>query len=46
MKSTGLGLAIIGLIVGVAGYFGFHNWAMVAIGAGLGFIGLAALRHG
>ena len=46
--AIGIGLAIVGLIVGVAGYFvsDSHNWAMVVIGGGLFFIGLAVIRRG
>lgn len=46
--AAGIGLAVVGLIVGVAGYFisDSHNWAMIGIGGGLLFIGLAVIRRG
>jgi len=42
---VGIGLAILGLIVVIAGYSGYHHWIPVAIGTGLFLIGLAVIRR-
>ena len=45
--AVGIGLAIVGLIVGVVGYAYFdHNWIAVGVGVALFFIGLVVIRSG